>query len=264
MTLGRVHLAILRGAALLVPVSERAEWFAEWSAELWYVNQNPTVFCLGSFRDAFWLNRNRAKSVQHTLRLESPFRCVVVLSIVAALGYLSSGIPSGFAFSRSARESIAIGCFWIYFLSFLMLAAAAPLGLGEHPANRYAPGLAIRMRRWGFLAIKITLLAPLVMWWSCAAGSFVPPFAPLLLFLGLMGAFRWALADQRRRCPVCLHVLSNPAQIGDPSRVIFGWHGTELVCSRGHGLLYVPAAPTSWYSTQRWQYLDPSWSSLFS
>lgn len=264
MTLGRVHLAILRGAALLVPVSERAEWFAEWRAELWYVNHNTTIFCLGSFRDAFWLGRNRASPKQCTFRLESPFRCVLVLAIVAALGYLSFRMRSRFASSSVAGESIAVDCFWIYFISFLMLAAATPLELGEYQANRYAPSLAIRMRRWGFLAVKIAVLAPLVMWWSCALGVFVPSFAPMLLFFGLMGAVRWALADQRRRCPVCLHVLSNPAQIGDPSRAIFGWHGTEFVCALGHGLLYVPAARTTWYSAQRWQYLDPSWSSLFS
>ena len=77
-------------------------------------------------------------------------------------------------------------------------------------------------------------------------------------------AMRWALADQRRRCPVCLRVLSNPTRIGGPSHVFLEWYGTELICVQGHGLLYVPEIPTSCYSTQRWQYLDPSWSTLFS
>jgi hypothetical protein len=28
-------------------------------------------------------------------------------------------------------------------------------------------------------------------------------------------------------------------------------------------LLHVPDIPTSWFSSQRWLYLDPSWSALF-
>ena len=53
-----LHLAILRSASLLVPGPHRAEWFAEWTAELWHVNRGATAFCLGAFRDAFWLRRN--------------------------------------------------------------------------------------------------------------------------------------------------------------------------------------------------------------
>jgi hypothetical protein len=34
-----MHLAILRGAALLVPCQQRAEWLSEWRSELWYVRK---------------------------------------------------------------------------------------------------------------------------------------------------------------------------------------------------------------------------------
>ena len=44
---------------------------------------------------------------------------------------------------------------------------------------------------------------------------------------------------------------------------ILAWHGTELICAGGHGLLHVPELPTSWFATQRWLYLDTSWNSLF-
>ena len=37
----------------------------------------------------------------------------------------------------------------------------------------------------------------------------------------------------------------------------------DLIVLR-HGLLHIPEIPTSWFSTQRWLYLDPSWSSLFT
>jgi hypothetical protein len=32
----------------------------------------------------------------------------------------------------------------------------------------------------------------------------------------------------------------------------------------GHALLHVPGLPTSWFSTQRWLYLDTSWGFLFA
>jgi hypothetical protein len=57
--------------------------------------------------------------------------------------------------------------------------------------------------------------------------------------------------------------LANPARVGQFSRNFLAWNGTELVCLSGHGLLHVPDIPTSWFSSQRWLYLDPSWSALF-
>lgn len=59
----RLHLAILRGAALLVPEQQRREWLAEWKSELWHAWQEPhgmnlLAFCFGSFRDALWLRRD--------------------------------------------------------------------------------------------------------------------------------------------------------------------------------------------------------------
>jgi hypothetical protein len=87
----------------------------------------------------------------------------------------------------------------------------------------------------------------------------------ILMFLGLcILALRWVLIDQRQRCPVCLRLLTNPSRVGQPSRNFLEWSGTELICVRGHGLLHVPETPTSWFDTQRWLYLDASWSGLFS
>jgi hypothetical protein len=75
---------------------------------------------------------------------------------------------------------------------------------------------------------------------------------------------RWVLRDQRRRCPVCLGRLTHPARVGEPSRNFLAWNGTELICVGGHGLLHIPEIQTSWFNTQRWLYLDPSWEILFA
>ena len=89
----RIHLAVLRTAARLVPGEQRAEWFAEWSAELWQVRQSgerrKARFCLGSFRDALWLRRNSSAGPRPWLRLESPARCLGFLGLAVAVCVLS-------------------------------------------------------------------------------------------------------------------------------------------------------------------------------
>lgn len=100
----RLHMAMLRAAAFLVPPPERTDWLAEWSAEVCYVKHGATLFCLGAFRDAFWLRRNSgAPNHGFTFGLESPVRCLVFLGVLAAISVF-------FAFrSSSARELLLPG-----------------------------------------------------------------------------------------------------------------------------------------------------------
>ncbi|HVB36112.1 MAG TPA: hypothetical protein VND42_02645 [Candidatus Acidoferrales bacterium] len=261
MMLRRLHVAILRNAALLVPPPERGEWLAEWKAELYYVNHDATTFCLGSFRDALWLRR-KSFSVRRLFSLDSPLRCVMLLTAAAVLTSLCAfGFPSLKslleACSPTGIEQFALGCVGLYAESLLVLVTLNPLELGEYPANQYAPSLIVRLRRWIFLNVKIILLTSIFLFASIALLPIFPA-APSILLFGWIFGFRWGLADQRQRCPVCLHLLSNPTRIGSPTQTILGWYGTELICARGHGLLYVPGSPTSWCSKQRWQYLDPT------
>jgi hypothetical protein len=91
---------------------------------------------------------------------------------------------------------------------------------------------------------------------------------PLLIWfyiLGCMGAFFWAIADQRARCRVCLRLLCFPVRIGCPGCLLLEWAGTELLCSEGHGVLHVPHLATSWdEESDRWIALDDSWRELFA
>jgi len=84
----RLHPAMLRVVALLVPGGQRAEWLAEWRAELCYVTHGATRFCLGAVRDALWLRCNSAAPDGGVLRLESPVRCLLLLAVVAAASML--------------------------------------------------------------------------------------------------------------------------------------------------------------------------------
>jgi hypothetical protein len=158
------------------------------------------------------------------------------------------------------------------FLACLALPATTSLPLGEYRVSSRKVTWSMRLRRWTFLAGKIALLLPIVFIVSVDLAYLRPALDPITSqYIQLVSAFsiclfglRWLVRDQRQRCPVCLRKLTHPARVGQPSRSFLAWNGTELICSVGHGLLHVPEIPTSWFSTQRWLYLDPSWDVLFA
>jgi hypothetical protein len=168
------------------------------------------------------------------------------------------------------QEPLSIFSFALL-LACLALPATTSLPLGEYTAHSSHVPWTTRVRRWAFLSAKFILIVPIVYFGSLdlaySSSSMSVGTSELLevfsSFWALLLAFRWALRDQRRRCPVCLCTLTNPARVGQFSRNFLAWNGTELVCLSGHGLLHVPDIPTSWFSNQRWLYLDPSWSALF-
>ncbi len=156
-------------------------------------------------------------------------------------------------------------------LACLALPATTPLSLGDYPARIGSVWRPTRLRRWSFLTAKLALLLPIVYCCALCLAYARPAFRAnsseyiqlVTCFLGCLLGFRWALRDQRQRCPVCLALLTNPVRVGQPSRSFLCWNGTELMCASGHGLLHVPELATSWFSTQRWLNLDSSWGGLF-
>ena len=157
-------------------------------------------------------------------------------------------------------------------LACLALPATTSLPLGEYRVSSRKLSWSTRLRRWGFLASKIALLLPIVYFVSLDLAHPRTTIDPISSeYIQLISSFsiclfglRWTLRDQRQRCPVCLGKLTHPARVGQPSRSFLAWNGTELICIVGHGLLHVPEMPTSWFSEQRWLYLDPSWEILFA
>jgi len=156
-------------------------------------------------------------------------------------------------------------------LACLALPATTPLSLGDYPVTSESLFAATCWRRWGFLMVKIALILPIVYYGSLNLAYINTSLRPMsseyiqlvASFTGCLLSFRWALRDQRQRCPVCLRLLINPARVGEPSRNFLAWNGTEMMCNRGHGLLHIPELSTSWCGTQCWLQLDPSWKSLF-
>lgn len=157
-------------------------------------------------------------------------------------------------------------------LACLALPATTSLPLGEYRVTKQKLSWSTRLRRWGFLASKIALLLPIVYFASLDLAHLRTSMDLLTSqYIQLASSFsiclfglRWVLRDQRQRCPMCLRRLTNPARVGQPSRNFLAWNGTELICVAGHGLLHIPEIQTSWFDTQRWLYLDPSWDVLFA
>jgi len=143
-------------------------------------------------------------------------------------------------------------------------------GPGQPPAK-----LEARARWWAFfvgksvlLLIATCLLASVVVRWLSIhlVGSIYPMadfFALWLFLVASVGPLSWAIHDQRRRCRICLRRLGNPIRTGAPGYVLLNWSGTEMVCSEGHGILYLPDSHAEWLERERWNNLDDSWADLF-
>ena len=157
-------------------------------------------------------------------------------------------------------------------LALLALPAITSVSLGEYSINPQPTSWSRKLQRWSFLAAKAALLLPIVYfvaldlaygctWFSRDSAVYIQLICCFTMCLFGMG---WVLKDQRQRCPVCVRCVAHPAQVGQASRTFLDWNGTEMMCMGGHTLLHVPSLPTSWFSTQRWLYLDTSWGFLFA
>lgn len=183
----------------------------------------------------------------------------------------SSGDFDCISLSQALRQPSDIFIFAV-FLALLALPATTSLPLGEYHSGPRPAALSARLRRWLFLLAKAVLVLAIVYCTSLdvayahthTASNTCDTLQLVSCFCLCLWGLRWTLRDQRQRCPVCLGKLTHPARVGYPSRNFLAWNGTELICAGGHGLLHVPALPTSWFSTQRWLYLDASWKGLFS
>lgn len=157
-------------------------------------------------------------------------------------------------------------------LAFLALPAVTSVSMGESCFSSHRPSWSRRVCRWGFLTTKIALVLAIawfasldLAYWHATGYSIASQYVQLIASFSIcLFGMQWAALDQRRRCPVCLRLVTNPANVGFASRTFLGWNGTELMCADGHTLLHIPGLPTSWFSTQRWLYLDTSWEFLFA
>jgi hypothetical protein len=157
-------------------------------------------------------------------------------------------------------------------LAALTLPVVTAVSSAEFIFNTHKPAWIRRAVRIAFLGAKIVMLLAIAYFSSVDLAYYhLPAFSTAAVYIQLISSYfislfgvRWALMDQHRRCPVCLRPVAHPAEVGILSRTFLDWSGTELMCAGGHTLLHVPALPTSWFSTQRWMFLDSSWDFLFA
>lgn len=145
------------------------------------------------------------------------------------------------------------------FLAALVLLAV--LGLFEtavlaRTLGSWRRSAGLLLRNYAFLVAKaLPPLAMLAILWTVVAES--PALAPVGYFAGVSSlivfylfallstaAVRFALVDQRSRCPVCQRSLSMPVGLGVPGSILFELPAVEYICAYGHGTLYLPE-PTS-------------------
>jgi hypothetical protein len=198
------------------------------------------------------------------VHLESPFSCLAFLAILAAASILIAVLlPAPDTMGRPSHlrlRDLPEGYFAMLLLTGLALLPIR-LAIGP-PAARYPLPWRSRLRLGIFLALKIALVQPIMLGGFVAACAV--PVANLAFNVSWILAFRWALIDQRRRCPVCLRLLTEPVRIGAASQTFLEWYGAESTCSRGHGLLHSSEISASYAAEPQWLRLDDSWSGLFS
>jgi hypothetical protein len=252
------HVVFLMGEkAIIAGVAKPDAWRLPGQAEAWLLEDDNRMDALAAHSMGFVVAR-----VQPALT-RSPSQDNWHMTVPQ-----QDGNAAGFACVSVNHYARELFVFFVFatLMALLALPATTSLPLGEYPYNPRQQSLGLRLRRWLFFTAKLALILPVVCFTALDVAQIFADTQSVQLvvtFAMALAAFRWMLHDQRRRCPVCLQMLRNPVHVGEPSRNFLAWNGTELICVVGHGFLHVPEMPTSWFSTQRWLYLDASWRTIF-
>jgi hypothetical protein len=154
------------------------------------------------------------------------------------------------------------------FIAWVLRSGSGRFGSGSKEGQ-------VRLRWWAFFlakSIALTGTAFVPVWilmhrvLGAVAGTIYPMADEIALWAFLpaaVAALSWSIADQQKRCRVCLSRLALPVDVGRPGSVLLNFAGTEMVCVEGHGVLYVPESQRNSLERDRWSRLDDSWAELF-
>lgn len=287
--------ALLRLASWICPAEVRDGWRRQWESGLrdwWILAERGELtnaatalaarYCRGAWADALE-RRFRREQILHTLR--GPWLPIAApLAVVAITALLSQGFPvlrHVINLMISFRPPPLVPRAHIHYdpRGDMIAAYVAPTVLALLISAMLLlisrlPLLASGWRYWMHLAAKtLSIQAALIVLWfegGSALRSVLHWEAlrvlgggvvlAVLYVAGFGAATRWAISDQRRRCPVCLRLLDMPVSLGSWGSV-FDPATTELVCAGGHGALSLSERDT--YGSDRWTALDASWRELF-
>ena len=279
-------------AGCLVPAGARADWRRQWSANLaaWHVLVQRGELPAGTganvtsraWHDAV---HERFGVVGFHRFLRGPLflasACMVSLLLIAAA---SSGFTTARALIElmqdvrlhpdlGVRYDLRGDRLMEYFAPMVI---SASIGIALLFLKRRSLR-SLGWRSWSFLAFKLMALYVIscLLWVEGGHGLRSHLTRPILRLgvagLGLAIVFiigfgvvtLWCVADQRRRCPVCLHRLMMPVTMGSWASIFFDPAATELVCEEGHGSLSLVEAEAAAGPLDRWIVLDDSWQYLF-
>ena len=279
-------------ASWIVPRGARSGWRRRWDSGLWnwwilvergeLTNRAYPLLvrhCWAAFGDAIWLRFNRQR-LRDLLRGPA-----LVPAVSAAVLVLTAALTHGFRYTRNLIEIARtidqpLPHTGLYDprgdrlmahalpLVFALITGIVLLVIARYSLHRY------NWRYWLYLLTKtfsVLVIVPLL--WiegGAALRASIPQealrvlaggLAFTLLFIAAFGvAFVWCLADQRRRCPVCLQILAMPVSMGSWASVLDP-ATTESLCEKGHGSLSVQEVETG--APDRWIAMDASWRELF-
>lgn len=272
---------LLWGAACGLPALARTEWLAQWNAELWYVQKEGASwaetwrFAFGSVTDAV---SRRRESPEESLQISySPGACLLTMALLnlllMCLALFLSPHPGvlGAALHGDVLQEVAAE--WtdpsnnlqlqtlleiLAFICALVVIAVTLERQGFSGGGRVKRTLRGKGKSILFLMAKLSLGAPLVFLAALVLSSLYSQSDTtcLLLFhpslIGYMLLLRWIRADQNRRCRTCMKRLSSPVHLGRPSFTLLDPNLQEYICSEGHGVMQVPAAPLMGQCAQEW------------
>lgn len=239
---------LLMLASQLAPTSLRHEWHAEWRAELHYVRMYHPArairFVMGAFRDAWAL---RQGTQERLLVAASGMRLLALLFLSAVFGVWLA--------CQVSRPSLGPNLL-VLPIALAVAPSVTRLDFGFLPQAR-------RLRGWAFLSAK---LGASICMAHCAglvvATTPLAPFAGHFMIVADVLLIRWALDDQRSRCPHCYDQLGQPVDLHSPAGSFLYWNGTESICPNGHGAVFQPKDFARAYHECRWIRFDASWRGL--
>jgi hypothetical protein len=160
---------------------------------------------------------------------------------------------------------------FLFFVLLAVLGSVLVAWMARAHGHVGSSGSGSKYRWWGFFAAKAFLLLmiafvaalQLTRYVSVLLTGAVQPMSNVFsmwVFLVLaIGGLSWTIHDQRRRCRICLRRLGLAVHVGCPGYTLLdAWAATELVCAKGHGILYMPDSESSWLEGDQWSNLDSS------
>ncbi len=246
--------------ALDLPASSTAVWTVLDEATLRFTNFMSRVGAVARLRDGATPEQLKADLIDRSENVgyrfvQAPMSAVSVKSQFHRLVWAYVG----FMF-------LALACAgWIAWVLRSGTGGVGPVSLNRRQ----------QLRWWGFFVAKsagLTGCVFLLVWLAVhrVLGGMTGTIYPMADEVGLwtflpiaVAILSWSIADQQKRCRVCLSRLVLPVEVGRPGSVLLNFAGTELVCAQGHGTLYVSESASNALERDRWNALDDSWAGLF-